>query len=288
MYVDVANGVDSTALTNSTNSPFATLSAAVDASRRLINEPVSIILREGTHALDSTINLDSADSGLRIQNYPGEHAIVSGGKSLTTSWKASNACEGCFETDLSGQVETVTGLRKDDIREIRARYPNFDPERGSVIDGDMHIHDGKDGWIQSKTAWVAKGEDMNGIKGPWPPTEVAKTYIMGSSDWPGVDWPMCIETGGKCDPNTWTGEGDWGEYWMGTGGTSIDRDPPVGYWCAPKAPRKISTPNHPGGITATKEQLPNAPYKNAKGAMIHAWRPGTCRCVLIIAPVDVC
>ena len=46
--------------------------------------------------------------------------------------------------------------------------------------------------------------------------------------------------------------------------------------------------DHPGGITATKEQLPNAPYKNAKGAMIHAWRPGTCRCVLIIAPVDVC
>jgi hypothetical protein len=210
VYVDMSYGVDSTASVNSTKSSFATLSAAVDASR-LINGPVSIVLRGGTHTLDSTINLGPADSGLRIQNYPGEYAVVSGGKKLTTSWTASTACKGCFEADLRSQVDTVTGLRKDDVREIRARYPNFDPEKGSVIDGEMHVHDGKDGWIQSKSAWVATGENMNGIKGPWPPTEEAKTYVMGAVDWPGVEWPMCIETDGKCNPDSWTGEGDWGE-----------------------------------------------------------------------------
>ena len=57
---------------------------------------------------------------------------MSGGKNLTTSWTASTACEGCFEADLSGQVEQVPGLRRNDIREIRARFPNFDPELDST------------------------------------------------------------------------------------------------------------------------------------------------------------
>ena len=42
---------------------------------------------------------------------------------------------------------------------------------------------------------------------------------------------------------------------------------------APAAPRHISTPNHPSGIE-TGVNLPNSPYKNATGAVVHAWRPG--------------
>ena len=44
-------------------------------------------------------------------------------------------------------------------------------------------------------------------------------------------------------------------------------------WCAPGAPRHISTPNHPVGIE-TGNLLPHAPYRNATGAVVHAWRPG--------------
>jgi len=40
------------------------------------------------------------------------------------------------------QVTSVPGLRREGVREIRARYPNFDPEIGSVIDGQIHVHDG--------------------------------------------------------------------------------------------------------------------------------------------------
>ena len=32
------------------------------------------------------------------------------------------ACPGCFEASLKGQAEAVPGLRKDGVREIRARY----------------------------------------------------------------------------------------------------------------------------------------------------------------------
>ena len=87
---------------------------------------------------------------------------------------------------------------------------------------------------------------------------------------------MNIMTNPTADPDSWTGEGEWGEYWLGTGGNCVDRDLPVGYWCAPAAPRDISTPNHPYGMSIGAS-LPNAGpkgYKNAPGAVIHAWRPG--------------
>ena len=52
---------------------------------------------------------------------------------------------------------------------------------------------------------------------------------MTAADWPSVDWPMNIMTGNQTDPDDWTGEGDWGEYWIGVGGTCVDRSPPAGY-----------------------------------------------------------
>jgi hypothetical protein len=249
------------------------------------------------------------------------------------------------------------------------RYPNFDPELDSTINGQRHYHDGQDGWITQHTAWIASTTGtINGIS-PWPPADTATTFVMGADDWwvhpehlsvyfndfftcigkekyyciytllspsehheeckvlppsfvsfptsfslspsprtsprpapglllmhasaaryykpqtattttccdfarPGVEWPMNITTNGTVDPNTWTGEGEWGQYWLGAGGTCVDRSPPVGYWCAPGAPRHISTPNHPSGISADSALLPNSPYKNATGAVVHAWRPG--------------
>ena len=48
-------------------------------------------------------------------------ATVSAGVDLTTAWRPSAACTGCWETPLKGQVTDVQGLRRDGIREIRAR-----------------------------------------------------------------------------------------------------------------------------------------------------------------------
>ena len=116
------------------------------------------------------------------------------------------------------------------MREIRARFPNFDPELDSTINGTRHYHDGRDGFISAKTTWVPSTTGtMNGIDG-WPPKDVATTFVIRDTDWPGVEWPMNIMTNGTVDPDTWTGEGEFGEYWLGAGGTCVDRDPPVGYW----------------------------------------------------------
>ena len=173
----------------------------------------------------------------------------------------------CFEADLSSQgIHRLYGLRRNGIREIRARFPNFDPEMDATINGTRHFHDGAEGWIAEPTQWIASGLGMNGVA-PWPPVGAnATTFVVRDVDWPGVEWPMHVTTNGSVDPDgntpsgvNVTGAGERGEFWLGVGGTCADREPPVGYFCAPNNPRHISTPNHPSGMLINKTLLPNSP-----------------------------
>jgi hypothetical protein len=169
-----------------------TLAAAVNHSRTLA-KPLDILLRAGTHHLITAIELGPEDSGLRIANFPGEMVELSGGVPIAPVWKKSSLCgAGCFEA-LLPMIASIPGLRRNGVREIRARWPNFDEELDSVDEfGVYHVHDGSDGWHTGNTEWVMEGKDMNGIPGPWPPKKDAKTYVMGADDWPGVEWPMAL------------------------------------------------------------------------------------------------
>ena len=54
-------------------------------------------------------------------------------------------------------------------------------------------------------------------------------------------------------------------------------DPPQSPWCADNFYLERQFPEmhtrHPSGIFAD-DMLPNGPYKDPNGAIIHAWRPG--------------
>ena len=209
------------------------LSRTLRAGTEVLKKTITVALKGGVHYLDDTLSLTSEDAGITIRNMPGERAVVSGGLEISTDWKLSQRCKRrtCFEADLNGQnVGSIPGLRLNGERQIRARFPNFDSERDSVIDGRHHVLDGRDGWIQRKTEWLGSGNHrMNGVQG-WPPRKSAKTYVVDAQDWPSVDWPMNIMTNGSKHDDAWTGEGDWGKFYIGVGGTCVDRDPPVGYW----------------------------------------------------------
>ncbi len=70
---------------------YSTIAEAVAASRAM-PKPLTIALRAGTHYVSGgPVQLGPQDSGLTIRNMPGEAAIVSGGRSLKTSWKSSAA-----------------------------------------------------------------------------------------------------------------------------------------------------------------------------------------------------
>jgi hypothetical protein len=274
--------------TGSADRPFTSITAAVEASRAMA-KPVEILLRQGTHFITSgalpgggPVELGPDDSGLRIANYPGEEAVLSGAVPLHPQWKASSICGqhraagSCFEAVLP-TVTSITGLRRNGVREIRARWPNFDEELDWVDqDGVYHVHNGHDGWVTAPTGWNMHGENMNGVAGAWPPAEEARTLTVGGGDWPGVHWPMhemINSSNGTLAPTNdqWTGEGDWGEYWLGVGGTCADRTPAMGYWCAPHAPRGISAANHPGGLHA--QAVRGRRWQDPAGAIVHAWMP---------------
>ena len=164
---------------------FATVGAAVAASRSMA-KPLTIALRDGVHYLSETVHLGSQDSGLTLRNAVGERAVLSGGTPLTPSWTPSTACTGCYEASLKGQVTNVPGLRQDGVREIRARYPNHDPELYAVIDGKYLVHDGHEGLMNltavNVSTWISGGAVMNGMNQTWPPKSKATTYVSKTDE----------------------------------------------------------------------------------------------------------
>lgn len=85
IYVDYINGND--ANSGSLSDPLKTIFAAVQVARVQHGSsgstvPVSIILRSGTHVLNSTIELTPQDSFTSFQAYPGESPIVTGAQPL--------------------------------------------------------------------------------------------------------------------------------------------------------------------------------------------------------------
>ena len=88
------------------------------------------------------------------------------------------------------------GLRVNDERGIRARFPDQIPEIGMQ-------YNPLSGWIQYDTKWVD----------PIPTPEASNIIITGQDITGNVTWPM-----NGPGNTTWTGEGDWGDFWMGIGG----------------------------------------------------------------------
>ena len=76
-------------------------------------------------------------------------------------------------------------------------------------------------------------------------------------------------------PAAETGAGDQGYFHLGVGGPCLgDVVPAYGYMCALKGgPRAAGQHMHPIGLKYTADLLPNLPYANVSGAVIHAWRP---------------
>jgi len=165
-----------------------------------------------------------------------------------------------------GKPAKFDGLRLGKQRAIRAKHPNGDPEKSGewfTMGASQAMGGGEysQGWDVSDTTWLPHRT--------WgrPPQE---EVVITAKDWPGVEWPM-DHPGGD---NTWTGEGDWGEFHAGHGGTCDDVDPPFGYWCAKKPPRGISQHWSPSGLVWDKHLARGANYSNPQDAVVVAWRGG--------------
>ena len=122
-----------------TDGPLATLGRSRDAIRQLkasgARGELTVTVRAGTYYLAEPLVLTPEDSGtpdrpVRYQAYPGETVTLSGGRAITSEWEA-----GAGEVYTTQLPQVAAGdwhfrlLRVGDDWAIRARYPNYDPER---------------------------------------------------------------------------------------------------------------------------------------------------------------
>eukprot|EP00490_Sorites_sp_Unknown_P029523 CAMPEP_0114684524 /NCGR_PEP_ID=MMETSP0191-20121206/59222_1 /TAXON_ID=126664 /ORGANISM="Sorites sp." /LENGTH=192 /DNA_ID=CAMNT_0001967409 /DNA_START=122 /DNA_END=700 /DNA_ORIENTATION=+ len=125
-------------------------------------------------------------------------------------------------------------------------------------------YDPLSGWVEYNTVW----------SGPFN-YPGATDIIVDNSSYPDVEWPMV----GPGTGNGWTGEGDWGLFYIGYGGPCNTSnvvggvDPPFGYWCSSNAPRHIERHECATGMILPDNIGMNLPYHNMSEVIVHSWRP---------------
>ena len=135
-HVNYDNGDDAAA--GDESNPYQSIHralAATRAVRKASDAPKSIVLQEGVHYLNATIELTAADSGLTLTAAPGAEGkvTVSGGLKLTPTWTKSAkgpASANIWVTDVpelkgSAPLRGLTTLEPH-RRVTRAREPNAD------------------------------------------------------------------------------------------------------------------------------------------------------------------
>lgn len=107
--------------------PFRTLTKAQEAVRGLndnMTGDIMVYLREGTYTLQSTWTLNEEDSGtngyaVRWSSYPGEHPVISGGRSIT-GWTLFDPVNQIYKADV-GMDFASRQLFINGVRATRAR-----------------------------------------------------------------------------------------------------------------------------------------------------------------------
>ena len=144
IFADAGTGSD-TSGDGSQAHPFGTIEKAVAAaaafsslpSSRSAASPPGTVVLNGTFYLNATVELTAAHSGLTITSYSGQEAIISGGQELALEWKPVQEAKaaqgvayppGVYVAEIPASVTDFAQLYVDGRREVRARWPNGDPE----------------------------------------------------------------------------------------------------------------------------------------------------------------
>ncbi len=137
--------------------PFATLSRAQRAVRKAKHRgPTHVWIGEGSYYFDSPLTFGPEDSGtpdapVIYTAYPGADVVLSGGRSLSCRWIPHK--DGIMKASVPAGLN-FTQMFVNGKRQIRARYPNYDPSQpgksgylqaaGSIPKGDRDPYAGPD------------------------------------------------------------------------------------------------------------------------------------------------
>lgn len=191
LYVSI-NGSDNNPGTE--DKPLSTLEGAKQEVNKLkmsIKGCFNVFVREGTYYLNKELVFSPDDSGteerrIKFAAYPGENPVISGGIRITGDWKPYRyGIMMCELSDVKYKGIDFTQLFINGKRQIRARYPNYDP---SVP--------GKSGYInpaKAKFEWPhteIKYDPETFTKKKWAKPHGAVVHIFGMNYWGNLQWEI--------------------------------------------------------------------------------------------------
>ena len=216
--------------------PFATLARAQRTVRRVTSQvpstgSIHIWLADGTYYLDSPLTFESQDSGtpeapVTWAAVPGARVTLSGGRRLTCRWAPHG--NGIMKTTVPAGL-SFTQLFVNAKRQIRARFPNYDPAdpgKSGYLTATAAIPvDAKDPFLTPDEDMTFPGNSPRGVRyepsaftsKTWRDPEAAEIHIFQHAYWGNLQWQIK----GIDRPS--------GTIWFGDGGQQIgakwDKDP---------------------------------------------------------------
>ena len=130
-----------------TDGPFASLERAQAAMRG--GTVKTTYVREGTYTLSQTLDLTSADSGVRILGYPGEQVVISGGQTVggfvhegNGVWSAALATAPGFDVTVNGVRYTLASKAAYDPNDPTTGWYVADAAAAGAGNRSLRYHDG--------------------------------------------------------------------------------------------------------------------------------------------------
>lgn len=206
--------------------PFATPDRARDAVRQLraeqtLRRPVTVMLREGVYRREAPLVFGPDDSGtpespVIYQSYPGERAVISGGRPIT-GWKPGPA--GVWTVELPDVKSGAAVFRQLFVNDQRRRRPRW-PRQGTLTAAGAPRID-TTGWVGNLPAdndqWSKRAIQFRpgDLRPEW--TNLDDVEVVLLQFWMearlriqriDADKNVALFTGGSWRPLTWS----WGYY----------------------------------------------------------------------------
>ena len=239
------------------------LGAAVEAAATR-GPGATIILRAGRHYTGGIV-LSARHAGLTIQNFEGEHAVVTGAIPVPVSkekWTQHNGKTNTWRLDLSDwadfPAQTFGMSIESKRRATRARWPNGDFEVGTGI----------------TTQRLGFSTRQNAGGG------AAENFFANPEDWPGVYW-LSVPEGGSL-PNAGLNMAGTGSWFDAYGGLCSGKQAPFGFWCSGANPRTSAQNDYqnpyavPGSFNVDPKTSRVTNWSKPVGAVYH-FHAGFCK-----------
>jgi len=179
--------------TEKTDGPFATLYQARDEVRKLKAQakdgligPVTIMVRGGKYYPERTLDLRTVDGGtdeapVTYMAYPGETPVISGGRRITEWQPYKDKIFKCEIPEVKAGTLAFRQLFANGQRQVRARYPNLDPE-AAVWNGRWAYSKADEAALESSEPYII-WDEPDAFPHHWAKPAQGELFLLPRTVW---------------------------------------------------------------------------------------------------------